>query len=139
MPINLSDAANHSMGDVPSTAGAELAAAAAGCCFVQQDCAPLGELLELEQPASSGSAATTEDAAMVIGEGGLSAKGTYGGSSGDVSSGTSIRDMTRMASCSSSSTIAQLAAGRSVASVGGRGDAAATGISGVQPTWVVRG
>lgn len=137
VPIHLSDAANHSMGDVPSTPCAEVAAAA-GCSFVQQDGVPVDMLQQHSSPGSSG---TTEDAAVVIGDAAVSSKGLDSSRDVSASSGASIRDMTRMASCSSSSTIAQLAAVRATGSVDGSSSSgngkAAVGSSGVQPTWVV--
>eukprot|EP00878_Enallax_costatus_P001097 GHUV01001234.1.p1 GENE.GHUV01001234.1~~GHUV01001234.1.p1 ORF type:complete len:335 (+),score=87.84 GHUV01001234.1:377-1381(+) len=133
VPIHLSDAANHSMGDVPNTPCAE--AAAAGCTFVQQDVVP-ADLIS-QQQASSNSSATTEDAAVVIGDAGLSSKGLSSSRDASVSSGSSIRDMTRMASCSSSSTIAQLVGARIPSSIETAPAGPTVGSSGVQATWVV--
>lgn len=134
VPINLSDAANHSMGDVPNTPFGEIAAAA-GCSFVQQDGVPVDVLSQ--QQASSNSTGTTMDAAVVIGDPGLSSKGLGNSRDGSVSTGSSARDMTRMASCSSSSTIAQLASVSIPSSMASAPGGPATSSSGVQPTWVI--
>lgn len=135
VPIHLSDAANHSMGDVPNTPYAEVAAAA-GCSYVQQD-AVAADLLNKQQ-GSPESTNTMEDAAMVIGDAGLPPKGLGSLRDGSATSQSSLRDLSRMASCSSSSTIAHLAAVRATGSFdGSNSEAAAAGSSGVQPTWLV--
>jgi 6-phosphofructo-2-kinase/fructose-2,6-biphosphatase len=139
VPIHLSDAANQSMGDVPTTPCPEVAAAG-GCSYVQEDGVAADLLNQQGSPDSTTSTTTTtlDDAAMVIGEAGLPPKGLGSLRGGSASSQSSIRDLSRMASCSSSSTIAHLAAARATGSFDGATNAElATGSSGVQPTWLV--